>query len=277
MLVTTRIRRWVPFIPLAVLVLLALIGPFVVPFQPERVAGAAARPPGDGFLFGTDSTGMDVFSRTIVAARINLLMALLVTLAATAFGVPLGMVIGMNEARRGPLGWFGRAGTRVVDLSDAVPALIVGVVVVGLFGASMASLTVALAILLMPNQIRLTRVEVLKVRHDAYLDAARMAGLSNGRIMVRHVLPNSVRPALENASFVFGLSIIVSASLGFLGLGLRPPTPEWGVMIASGVSDVMLGRWWTALFPALALCVAVASASAAGAAITRLSRSTARR
>ncbi|MCI2422622.1 ABC transporter permease [Saccharopolyspora sp. K220] len=263
---------WAPFIPFAFLILIAAVGPMLIPFDPERVAGAASQPPGGDFLFGTDATGMDVFSRTIGATRINLLLALLVTLSATVFGVLLGLIIGMNESRRGPVGWLGRGGNRIVDLSDAVPALIVGVVVVGLFGASLLSLTVALALVLMPNQIRLTRVEVLKVRHDAYLDAARMAGLSEGRITLRHVLPNSCRPALENASFVFGLSIIVSASLGFLGLGLRPPTPEWGAMVALGVSDVMLGRWWTALFPAAALCVAVASAAGAAGTITRLSR-----
>ena len=269
--------RWAPFVPFAILVLIAVFGPMVVPFDPERVAGAASQPPGGAFPFGTDTTGMDVFSRTISATRINLLMALLVTVSTTVFGVPLGLIIGMSESRRGPIGWLGRGGTRIIDLSDAVPALIVGVVVVGLFGASLLSLTIALALVLMPNQIRLTRVEVLKVRHDAYLDAARMAGLSEGRLMLRHVLPNSCRPALENASFVFGLSIIVSASLGFLGLGLHPPTPEWGSMVALGVSDVMLGRWWTVLFPAIALCIAVASAATVAGTITRLSRGAATR
>jgi peptide/nickel transport system permease protein len=264
--------RWTPLLPFAILVAIAVFGPLLVPFNPRRVAGAASQPPGGAFLFGTDSTGMDVFSRTVAATRENLLMASLVAVTATVVGVLLGLLLGMNEARRGPLGWLTRGGTRIVDLTDAVPALIVGVVVVGLFGASLLSLTIAIALVLMPNQIRLTRVEVLKVRHDAYLDAARMAGLGEGSIMLRHVLPNSCRPALENASLTFGLAIIVSASLGFLGLGLAPPTPEWGTMIAAGVSDVMLGRWWTALFPAIALCAAVASAAAVGAAVTRLIR-----
>ena len=272
-----RRPAWTPFVPFAILVVVAVAGPLLIPFDPERVAGAASQRPGGEFLFGTDATGLDVFSRTIAATRINLMMALLVTVFATVAGLLLGLLIGMNEARRGPVGWAGRGLTRVVDLSDAIPALIVGVVVVGLFGASLLSLSVALAFIMLPNQIRLTRVEVLKVRHDSYLDAARMAGLGEGRIMARHVLPNSCRPALENASLVFGVSIIVSASLGFLGVGLAPPTPEWGAMISSGVSDVMLGRWWTSVFPALALCLAVAGAAGVTGAITRMSRGAALR
>jgi peptide/nickel transport system permease protein len=268
----TRLRLWGPAAPFILLVLIAAFGVLLIPFDPERVVAASNLPPSADHWFGTDSTGMDVLSRTVAGARINLTMALIVTAVATSGGMVLGLVIGMNEAQRGPLGIVGRGASRAVDLSDAVPALIVGIVVVGLFGPSVASLSIALALILMPNQIRLTRAEVLKVRHDGYLNAARMAGLSEVRIMFRHVLPNSCRPALENSSLVFGISIIVSASLGFLGVGLAPPIPEWGAMVSEGVSDVMLGRWWTSLFPALALCLAVASAAAVTATLTRLTR-----
>ncbi|GAA4709193.1 ABC transporter permease [Pseudonocardia yuanmonensis] len=266
-------RTWLPALPFAVLVLLTIVARWVVPFDPETVVAPANLAPDGTHLFGTDSTGMDVFSRTIAAAQVNLVMAVLVTLMATAIGLVLGLVLGMNEAAGGARGLFGRGMTRFTDLTDAVPPLIVGVVVVGLFGPSLVSLSVALALILMPNQVRLTRAEVLKVRGDAYVDAARMAGLLPWQVMIRHVLPNSARPAIENSSNVFGVSIIVSASLGFLGVGLNPPTPEWGVMISNGISDVMLGGWWTTLFPALALCAAVSSAALLTGVITRLTRS----
>ncbi|MFC5951538.1 ABC transporter permease [Pseudonocardia lutea] len=275
----TRARRastwgtWLPALPFALLVLLTIVARWVVPFDPETVVAPANLAPDGTHLFGTDSTGMDVFSRTIAATQVNLVMAVLVTLMATAIGLTLGLVLGMNEAAGGARGLFGRGMTRFTDLTDAVPPLIVGVVVVGLFGPSLVSLSVALALILMPNQVRLTRAEVLKVRGDAYVDAARMAGLFPWQVMVRHVLPNSARPAIENSSNIFGVSIIVSASLGFLGVGLNPPTPEWGVMISNGISDVMLGGWWTTLFPALALCVAVSSAALLTGVITRLTRS----
>ncbi|GAA0935368.1 ABC transporter permease [Pseudonocardia zijingensis] len=266
-------RTWLPAGPFAVFVLLTIVARWVVPFDPETVVAPANLAPGGAHAFGTDSTGMDVFSRTIAATRVNLVMAVLVTLMATVTGLVLGLVLGMNEAAGGVRGLVGRGMTRFTDLTDAVPPLIVGVVVVGLFGPSLVSLSVALALILMPNQVRLTRAEVLKVRGDAYVDAARMAGLLPWQVMVRHVLPNSARPAIENSSNVFGVSIIVSASLGFLGVGLNPPTPEWGVMISSGISDVMLGGWWTTLFPAIALCAAVSSAALLAGVITRLTRS----
>lgn len=268
-----RWRTWLPALPFALLVLLTVVARWVVPFDPETVVAPANLEPGGAHLFGTDSTGMDVFSRTIAATQVNLVMAVLVTLMATAVGLVLGLVLGMNEAAGGARGLLGRGMNRFTDLTDAVPPLIVGVVVVGLFGPSLVSLSVALALILMPNQVRLTRAEVLKVRGDAYVDAARMAGLFPWQVMVRHVLPNSARPAIENGSNIFGVSIIVSASLGFLGVGLNPPTPEWGVMISNGISDVMLGGWWTTLFPALALCVAVSSAALLTGVITRLTRS----
>ncbi|MCF7549610.1 ABC transporter permease [Pseudonocardia sp. WMMC193] len=269
----SRWRVWLPALPFALLALLTVVARLVVPFDPETVVAPANLEPGGAHLFGTDATGMDVFSRTVAATQVNLVMAVLVTIMATAIGLALGLVLGMNEAAGGVRGLLGRGMNRFTDLTDAVPPLIVGVVVVGLFGPSIVSLSVALALILMPNQVRLTRAEVLKVRGDAYVDAARMAGLTPWQVMVRHVLPNSARPAIENSSNIFGVSIIVSASLGFLGVGLNPPTPEWGVMISTGMSDVMLGGWWTTLFPALALCVAVASAALLTGVITRLTRS----
>lgn len=259
-------------LPLAVVVLIGVFGHLLVPHDPVRAAGDARLPPGGSFLFGTDSVGFDVFSRTVAAFGVDLLIALMVTIAATGLGLLLGMFIGMNEGGSGPRGWAARAVIRGVDLADAVPPIIFGVVIVGLFTATPLSLSLALSFVLMQNQIRLTRVEVLKVRREAYLDAARMAGLSEARIVFKHVLPNSCRPALVNTSLVFGNSIIVLASLGFLGVGLKPPTPEWGSMISTGLSDLMLDRWWSALFPALALMLTVIIVANASKVLTRMSR-----
>lgn len=259
--------RVLKLVPMLILIALALTGPWWVPFDPERVVGPASVAPGGTYFFGTDSSGLDVFSRTIVATGTNLLIAVTVAICATAIGCLVGLLIGMNESSRGPLGYAARGAARLVDLAEAVPAVLIGLVIVSLFGASVPTLMVALSLVLSPIQIRLVRTEVLKVRSDAYLDAARMAGLSELALTVRHVLPNSTRPALQNISVIFAVSIIVTAALGFVGVGLPPPLPEWGSMLSSGAGDVVVGRWWSAAFPALALFAAVAAASLASQAI----------
>jgi len=162
------------------------------------------------------------------------------------------------------IGLVARGLSRSLDLLQAIPAVVIALALVAFFGTSILSMTVALTIILAPNQARLVRTEVLRVRSEAYLDAARMAGERELAITIRHVFPNSSWPALENASLVFGAAILLTATLGFLGVGLRPPTPEWGSMISTGASDAAVGRWWSALFPALAIVGAVAAFAAAG-------------
>ncbi|MCF7553802.1 MULTISPECIES: ABC transporter permease [Pseudonocardia] len=254
----------VTLVPAAILVLLAVLGPVLVPFSPIDVVDRPDLPPGGAHWFGTDSAGMDVFSRTIAATRNNLLIGLITTVLATSLGILIGLVVGMNESRRGPVGTLARGVSRALDLVQAVPAIIIGLVLIAFFGASIPSLTVALTVCLLPNQARLVRAEVLRVRGEAYLDAARVSGDSELVLIAKHVLPNSSWPALENASLVFGSAIVLTAGLGFLGVGLHPPTPEWGSMIAIGAPGAASGRWWSALFPAVALALTVFAVSGVG-------------
>lgn len=259
-------------IPAAIVLIFVIFAPVIEPYNPIKVVAAANLPPSGAHWFGTDATGMDVFSRTIAATQADVLMAVTVTVFATVIGVLIGLLVGMNEAHGRLIGLACRGVNRFLDLSDAVPPLVVGIVIVGLMGASETSLSIALAFLMMPNQARLTRSEVLRVRTDGYVEAARMAGLRQWQVTLRHVMPNSMRPAIENCSNIFGYSIIILASLGFLGIGLNPPAPEWGAMIYSGVSDVMLGTWWPTFFPAIALTLTVIAAAASTGVLTRLSR-----
>ncbi|GAA1391299.1 ABC transporter permease [Pseudonocardia kongjuensis] len=259
-------RRW-RLIPLAVVVLAALAGPLFLPFDPERVAGPVGLAPAAPHLFGTDSAGLDVFSRTIAAARTNLLIATGTTIGATLIGLTLGLVIGMSESGRGIRAALARGSARVVDLVEAVPAVLAGLIVVSLYGATATTLTVAMAVILSPVQVRLVRTEVLRVRGESYLDAARMQGMDIGTLTLRHVLPNAARPALENTSVIFAVSVILTAALGFIGVGLPPPTPEWGSMLTRGVSDAISGRWWSGAFPALALAGTVVAVSTAAQAV----------
>jgi peptide/nickel transport system permease protein len=229
--------------PIAVLILIAAVGPSLLPYDPEKVVGSGSLPPGGEHIFGTDSAGLDVFSRTIAATGTNLMIALLVTVVATLVGIVLGLAIGMNESSGGVRGTLSRGTARIVDLAEAVPGVVIGLAAVAFYGANIVTLTLAMAFILCPIQIRLVRTEVLRVRSDAYLDAARMAGMSETELTVRHVFPNSSWAALENSSVVFAVTIILTAALGFIGVGLPPPTPEWGAMLSRGASDALVGRW----------------------------------
>jgi peptide/nickel transport system permease protein len=262
--VLTGTLSWAPVYPMVAVFVIAVIGPWIVPLSPTSVVGAPNLHPGGTFYFGTDSTGLDVFSRTIAAFRNDIVIATLTSLISTTAGILLGLLIGMNESRRGLLGWVARFLVRVLDLIQAVPAVVIALALVAVIGTSVFSLTVALAIILTPNQARMVRTEVLKVRTDAYIDAARMAGESESALTLRHVLPNASWPALENSSLVFGAAILITATLGFLGVGLHPPTPEWGSMLSTGASDAEVGRWWSFVFPAFALVIAVGAFAWAG-------------
>lgn len=256
--------RTIAFVPAAIIVVLAVIGPLIVPYSPIEVVARPDLTPSTDHWFGTDSSGMDVFSRTIAATQNNLMIGLITTVVATVLGIAIGLAVGMNESRRGVIGGISRGVSRALDLVQAIPAIVIGLVLIAFFGASIPSLTLALSVILLPNQARLVRTEVLRVRSEAYLDAARISGEREFIVIARHVLPNSTWPALENASLVFGSAIVLTAGLGFLGVGLNPPTPEWGSMIAIGAPSAASGRWWSALFPAIALAITVFAVSGLG-------------
>jgi peptide/nickel transport system permease protein len=260
--------RWLlRFLPLLILVLVAIFGGLIEKYNPRLVVANPNLAPSGKYWFGTDTNGMDVYSRTIAATALNVRIGAFVAALTTAGGILIGLTIGMNESRRGIMGSFSRALARVIDLTDAIPVILVGIVALSFFGAKVATLVVALSVILVPLQARVVRTETLRVRSEAYLDAARLAGQSERELTVRHVLPNASWPALGNASVVFGLSCILTASLGFLGVGLRPPTPEWGSMISAGVAEVSTGQWWGSGFPTFALALSVVCVAHAGRAI----------
>lgn len=256
--------RWWRVLPALAFLVLAVVGPWLAPYSATSVVATPSIPPNGIHLMGTDSSGLDVFSRVLAGARNDVFLALSDALLATAIGILVGLLVGMNEHRRGPAGFLARGAARSLDLLQAIPAIVTGLTLVGFFGSSITSLMVALVVILTPNQARLVRTEVLRTRTEPYLDAARMAGEGEIELTIRHVLPNASWAALENTSVVFGAAILTTAALGFLGVGLHPPTPEWGAMLSTGASDAAVGRWWPALFPAAAMVACVGSFAVAG-------------
>jgi peptide/nickel transport system permease protein len=267
-----RTRLVLQCIPFGIVLLLAVVGPWLAPLDPTKVVGLNSSAPTAEFWFGTDSNGLDVFSRTVAAFRLDITIALCVTIIATGVALVVGLISGMYESRRGLLGLAARLLGRIVDLVQSIPVMIAGLVIVSFFGRNAVVITLSLAIVLIPFQARLMRTEVLRTRSDGYIDAARMSGESEWRILRRHVLPNAAGPTIENSSSIFGMAIIFSAALGFLGVGIPIPAAEWGNMLALGAPDAAVGRWWPVLFPAAALAFSVWSASVLVAGLTNRPR-----
>jgi peptide/nickel transport system permease protein len=156
--------RWARLIPAAVLGVIALIGPLITPYDATRVSGPSSTAPNADYWFGTDSTGLDVFSQVLAATQLNVFIAVSVVLLTTMIGIVLGLLIGMNESLPGPGGLAARGTGRIVDFVQAVPSVIVGLILVSFFGASIGTIVVAIAVILSPIQVRLVRTEVLRVR-----------------------------------------------------------------------------------------------------------------
>ncbi|SFF41453.1 ABC transporter permease [Curtobacterium sp. YR515] len=266
---TGFVLRLVPF---AVLVVLAVVGPYLVNHPATSVVGGQSEAPSGEFWFGTDANGLDVYSRVMTAFRLDIVIAICITVIATVVAIVIGLVSGMYQGDRTVLGFVARLLGRAVDLVQSIPVMIAGLVIVSFFGRNAVVITLALAIVLIPFQARLMRTEVLRTRSDGYVDAARMSGESELRLLLRHVLPNSARTTIENTSTIFGMAIIFCAALGFLGVGIPTPTAEWGTMLAAGAPDAAVGRWWPVLFPAAALGLSVWSASVLVAAFVGRSR-----
>lgn len=236
---------------LAVYVLLAVVGPAFVQSPIETQPSAALQAPSAAHLFGTDTFGRDVFSRAIHSARLDLSIGVIIALAAMTIGSLLGVISGYWG------GWVDEVIMRITDVVLAFPGFVLALILVSVIGNSIPNVVVAVTVAYIPYFIRLTRAEVLTQRELEYVDGARLAGNSPWRIAIRHVLPNSLTPAFVQATLVAGWSILTVAGLAFLGVGIRPPTAEWGVMVAEGAADIITGQWWTALFPGGMIVLAV--------------------
>jgi peptide/nickel transport system permease protein len=235
---------------LLVLILVAVFAPWLAPKDPlEQDIALRLRPPGPGHWLGTDTLGRDILSRLIYGARPTLGIAALVMLAAA----PVGLLIGIVAGYAG--GWTERALMRFTDIVLAFPQLVLALAFAGLLGAGALNGALAVALTIWPSYARQARAETLVIRGSDYLAAARMLGIRGGRLLWGHVLPMClpfvyVRLALDMAATILSLS-----SLGFLGLGVQQPTPEWGAMVAEG-SKVIFDQWWVAAVPGAAILVA---------------------
>lgn len=243
---------WLGLMLVGAFVVMALIGPSVVPYDPLATnAPNALQPPSAEHWFGTDQLGRDVFSRTIVAARMDLLVGVIAVLASLFLGTLIGALGGWLGGRTDAV--LGR----MVDSIMAFPLFVLAVGIAAGLGNSVTSVIVATAIVNLPFYARQVRFEVSRRRNTGWVEAARLARIPAPTIVAVHILPNLAGVLATQSSLNMAWAILNAAGLSFIGLGILPPQPEWGIMVADGATYIFSGEWWIFTFPGLALMLAV--------------------
>jgi peptide/nickel transport system permease protein len=233
-----------------IFVVVAVVGPLLTSYGPtETNPRAILEPPSADHPFGTDKFGRDVLTRVVYATRLDLAIAASVALSAFAIGSLIGGVAGYYG------GWLDDLVMRGVDVLLAFPAFILAMAITAVLGDTVPNVIIAIATAYVPYFIRLTRSEMLTVRTYQYAEAALSVGNPGWRVMLIHLLPNALAPSLVQMALVFAWAILDAAGLAFLGLGITPPTAEWGVLVAEGSRHLIAGKWWTWLFPGLAIVI----------------------
>ena len=256
---------WFPIVTLATLALLAIFADAVAPHSPEVGSlGARFKPPAwqqggtSQFLLGTDHLGRDVLSRLIFGARVSMVVGLLAVVVAGTLGTALGILSGYMGK------WVDQVVMRVTDTWLALPALTFAIFLAAILGPSEMNIVIILSAVYWTRYARVIRGEVLSLKEREFVRLAIVAGCSKWTIMKRHILPNVLNSAIVLASLQLGVVIVAEASLSFLGVGVPPPKPAWGLMLADGKKGLMAGYWWLTVLPGLCIMLMVLSANLLG-------------
>tara|TARA_X000001036_G_scaffold191837_1_gene180924 strand:- start:16875 stop:17690 length:816 start_codon:yes stop_codon:yes gene_type:complete len=208
--------------------------------------------PGGVYLFGTDEVGFDIFSRTIIAGKIDLFISLFGTFAALIIGLPLGLMASDKTKNADRI-------MKILDMFQAFPLLVLAIVIVAMWGNNIRNVIFAIILINVPRFTRLIRSEALTLRESRFIEVATAMGASKTRIIFKHLLPNILGTLLAQASITTAHSIVVVAALSFIGIGVVPPEASWGSMIRAGSQYMTTGQWWMSLFPGLAIFLSVLS------------------
>lgn len=244
----------VGFLIVLIMIILAIVAPYIAPY-PEDIIGFAhlekrLQPPSQQHWFGLDEMGRDIFSRVIFGCRISLEIGILVIIISASIGTIAGALAGYYR------GWVDFIIMRITDTFLALPSLILALAIAAAIGTGLFNLMVAIAIAWWPWYARLVRAQALSLSEATFIEAAKAMGVTDFRIVLRHVIPNCIAPIVVQASLDLGYVILTAASLGFLGLGAQPPAAEWGLMVSIG-RGFFPNWWWIATFPGLAIFISV--------------------
>ncbi len=237
---------------IVLLAVFAVLAPVVVHPDPRVSHPADANhPPSVAHWFGTDDLGRDVLGRVLYGARVSLAVGLI----AVSIGLSIGVILGLIAGYRG--GWLDLLILRLIDALLAFPGLLLAISITAALGANLRNVMIAIGVVAIPVYTRLTRGQVLQVREREFVEAARTSGASEGRIVLRHILPNILSPLIVQASLSIAFAILAEASLSYLGLGAQPPTPTWGADINHARGYLTNGFWWQSIGPGLAIMLTV--------------------
>lgn len=248
----TRTSAIVGFCALGFVLFLAITGPWISSYSPVKPnPSIITESPSGAHWMGTDQYGRDVFSRVVSAARLDLMVAVAITAIALTVGAAIG----------GLTGYFGGIVDdvlmRIIDVLLSFPAFVLAIGITAMLGNETRFVVIAVAVAYTPYFVRIVRSEMLSLRESEYAAAAKCVGNKRLRILGYHLLPNALPPALVQATLTLGWGILDTAGLSFLGVGIRPPTAEWGVLVSDGAQYMNSGEWWIAVFPGIAILIAV--------------------
>lgn len=235
---------------LFVLAILAVFGPFIAPYHPDADDFAILAPPSLEHPLGTDSFGRDLLSRLIVGTRVSFSVGFLAAAAALLIGGTFGVMAGYYGR------WVDSVISRATDLLWAFPVIILAVALVAIFGAGFRNVVIAIAVAFIDDFVRIVRGETLSLREEDFTMAAKALGAPDREVMLRHIGPNLVAPLTVQLSFAVGIGILTESTLTFLGLGVNPTTPTWGLALNEG-RDFIRQAWWISVFPGLAIVITV--------------------
>jgi peptide/nickel transport system permease protein len=242
---------------IVIFVLLAVFAPWIAPYSPSKLSIVnRLKPPSEIYWFGTDEFGRDIFSRTIYAGRLSLLVGAAVVTLSAIIGVTLGLLAGFFQRLDTPI-------ARLIDAMMAFPDILLAIALVAALGPSLVTVIIALSIVYSPRLARIVRASTLVIRELPYVEAAKALGITTFHIMTRHVLRNLISPILVQGTFLFASAMLAEAGLSFLGLGVSPEIPTWGTMIASGRQYIGQADWMT-YFPGFAIILSVLSLQMVG-------------
>ncbi len=243
---------------IVLIAVVAITAPLVATHDPlYQDYGAVFAEPSAQHFFGTDRLGRDVFSRVVYGTRISLAVGILAVSVGMALGVPLGLVAGYSR------GWVDNVLMRFMDAILVIPGLIFALTLMAILEPNLWNVMIALGVNAMPNYARLIRSQALSVMENEYIAASRALGCSRRRIIFRHVFPNALSPVIVQASLAMGYAVLSEAGLGFLGVGVQPPTPTWGSVLNQG-APYLERAWWVSFFPGLAIFLLVLSFNLVG-------------